>query len=202
MGEEFRQIPGQKSLPAEVPAGGEIMNSESSNPLMNPQTILYPTDYGPTSQAALSSAVELAQQYGSRLIVLHVVETLGPEMVSYGEAEFRPQPESFRKSLWQELHQKVSTIPREIPVEYVLSDGDPTTTILEATDRYHCDFIVMGSHGRTGLNRLLIGSVAEKVVRLAPCPVLVVKPPPKAPRPKAAPKGTDLHPHFLDEKSS
>jgi nucleotide-binding universal stress UspA family protein len=62
-------------------------------------------------------------------------------------------------------------------VEHWIFQGDPATEILAAAEKIKCDLIVMGTHGRTGLGRLLMGSVAEQVVRKAPCPVLTVKTP-------------------------
>jgi nucleotide-binding universal stress UspA family protein len=64
---------------------------------------------------------------------------------------------------------------RETRVQHLLAEGDPATAILRAARDNHCDLIVMGTHGRTGLRRLLMGSVAEQVVRKAPCLVLTVK---------------------------
>jgi nucleotide-binding universal stress UspA family protein len=143
---------------------------------MHLQTILHPTDYSETSAAALDYAATLARDYGSRLLILHAVETLGPENVSYGEAASEPQPESYRRRLWEDLR-KVRPSDPDIPVEYLLSDEDPATAITKTAASRNCDLIVLASHGHHGLRRLLTGSVAERVVREAHCPVLVVKVP-------------------------
>jgi len=138
------------------------------------RTILYPTDFSEPSQEALRYALELAADYGAHLIVLHAVETLGAENVTYGEAVSRPQPESYRQRLWDELHQ-IKRLDARGDVEYVLSEEDPVTAVLHMAKTRACDLIVMGTHGRHGLRRLMEGSVAEEVVRGASCPVLVVK---------------------------
>jgi nucleotide-binding universal stress UspA family protein len=166
---------------------------------MHLQTILHPTDFGEAAEAALRYAVALARDYGARLLILHVVETLGPENVTYGEAVSRPQPETYRQRLWADVHSVHSPDPL-IPLEYVLGEGDPATTIARVARERHCDFIVLGSHGRRGWKRWLEGSVAEKVTRLAPCPVLVVK---HAMTPQLVPPDeTELHPQSLVESHS
>ena len=143
------------------------------------RTILYPTDFSEPAQEALPYAIRLAQDSGACLIILHVVETLGPENVTYGEATSLPQPAAYRDRLRQDLRQ--IPIPDPQPrVEYLLREEDPVTAILRTAAERDCDLIVIGSHGRHGLRRLLEGSVAEQVVRGAACPVLVVKVPEKA----------------------
>jgi nucleotide-binding universal stress UspA family protein len=138
------------------------------------RAILHPTDFSEISQTALSYAAALAHDHGARLVILHAVETLGPENVTYGEAESKRQPEAYRQRLWDDLHQVKPPRP-DVPVEYVLSEEDPVQAIIQTAAERGCDLIVLGSHGRSGLKRLLMGSVAEQVVRKASCPVLVVK---------------------------
>jgi nucleotide-binding universal stress UspA family protein len=161
------------------------------------RTILHPTDYSELSQSAFRYAVELAQVHGARVIVLHVVDTLGPENVSFGEAASQRQPESYRQKLWDELHKLVPP-DSKVPLEYILGEGDPVTAILEAATEHRCDLIVLGSHGRRGLLRWLEGSVAEEVIRRSNCPVLVVKMPAVA-ESSAHEAETALHPHLLSE---
>ena len=162
------------------------------------QRILHPTDFSELSRAALHYASELAHDHGARLYILHVVGTLGPENVTYGEAVSQPQPETYRKRLWEEIHQVKPDRP-DIPVEYILSELGTTEAILQVTVERKCDLIVMGSHGRAGLKRFFMGSVAEEVIRKAPCPVLVVKadsPPPRT----SLDRGTELHPQELTDQ--
>jgi nucleotide-binding universal stress UspA family protein len=163
---------------------------------MKLQTILYPTDFSEPAQRALAFAADLARRYEARLLVLHAVESLGPENVTYGEATTQRQPDSYRQRLWNDLHQVRPADP-QVPVEYLLSEDDPAAAILRTAHERGCDLIVLGSHGRSGWRRLLGGSVAEKVVRQAPCPVLVVKA--TAPADEPAATGTALHPHSLRE---
>jgi nucleotide-binding universal stress UspA family protein len=164
---------------------------------MHLQTILHPADYDGSSDAALRYAVALALDYKARLIVLHSVSTLGPENVSYGEVSSGKQPEMYRQRLWEEIH-RIRSPERDVPMEYILSEGDPVSAILRCAVQRKCDLIVVGSHGRHGMRRLLAGSVAEHVVRLAMCPVLVVKNE-DAGETAAAGEGTELHPRLLSE---
>ncbi len=135
------------------------------------RTILHPTDLSPRSEPAFQLACALASQYAARLIVLHVIEPI----MAYGEVGIVIEPPGGRESLWQELraHRGFGGIQ----VEHRLEEGAPAGVIARVADELGCDLIVMGTHGRQGLSRLLMGSVAERVVRLAPCPVLTVKSP-------------------------
>jgi nucleotide-binding universal stress UspA family protein len=140
------------------------------------ERILLPTDFSAPSQYAFQLACSLARDHGSRVIVLHVVLTLGPEFVPHGEAVSQLEPESHRNRLWAEVSQ-VKPADAAIAVEHQLAEGDPAVEIARAAVAHDCQLIVMGTHGRTGLDRLLVGSVAEQVMRKAHCPVLVVKAP-------------------------
>jgi len=137
------------------------------------KTILHPTDFSEQSGYALSLACALSRDYGARLVLLHVFQM----PVSYaGEGMIPPLGEDLRadeeERLWQ-LH-----VPDEnIRAERQLEEGDPASLICSVADDIKADLIVMGTHGRTGLNRLLMGSVAEQVVRRAECPVLTLTKP-------------------------
>jgi nucleotide-binding universal stress UspA family protein len=143
-----------------------------------PKTILHPTDLSRHSAYALSIACDLARQNNAKLLVLYVVESLGPENVTYGEAVSQLQPAGYRTRLEQYLK---DNIPAEgaLSMYHILSPGDPAREIERVAKENAVDLIVMGTHGHTGLARLLMGSVAEHVVRRAPCPVLTTKIPPE-----------------------
>lgn len=163
---------------------------------MKPTKILHPTAYSSIDDPALHEALALAKQHNANLVLLHVVDTLGPEKITFSEAT-QPQPETYRKRLWDELRH---VLPADTPVhvEFVLSEEDVVTAILRSASEMGCDLIVMGSHGRHGWERWVVRSIAEEVVRKAPCPVLVVKDHPKPPE---LPEydATDLHPGHLTE---
>jgi nucleotide-binding universal stress UspA family protein len=138
-------------------------------------TILHPTDFSPQSTYAFHLAHALARDYGARLILAHVREP--QPFGAYGEFGAMPmEPIETREEMEARLN--AMTIPgTTVAVEHCLVDGVAADQIVHLAQNNRCDLIVMGTHGRTGLGRLLMGSVAEKVVRKAPCPVLTVKTP-------------------------
>jgi nucleotide-binding universal stress UspA family protein len=157
------------------------------------KTILHPTDFSERSDLAFRLACSLARDYGARLIVLHVAE---PDVPVTPAGMLVEQPVINLNILREKLHQLQPADPK-IPVEHRLIVGAAATQILQVAKVAKCDLIVQGTHGRTGLGRLLMGSVAEQVVRKASCPVLTVKTPrPPAPSSKeplavAAGKGAE-----------
>jgi nucleotide-binding universal stress UspA family protein len=128
--------------------------------------ILVPIDWSEASCRAIQVAASLAREHDARLILLYVVPL---PAVMYG-----PPPESYMKHLREELCCIRPSDPRTC-VQHLMAEGDPATAILRTAQENHCDLIVMGTHGRTGLSRLLMGSVAEEVGRKASCPVMTVK---------------------------
>jgi nucleotide-binding universal stress UspA family protein len=142
--------------------------------------ILHPADFSNCSDCAFQIAADLARQNAATLLVLHVVETLGPENVTFGEAASQLEPEGYRQRLETDLRCRAPA-PEGIETRYLLAAGDSAGEIQRVAREHSCDLIVMGTHGRTGLRRLLMGSIAEKVVRQAPCPVLVVRIPVNSP---------------------
>ncbi len=129
--------------------------------------ILHPTDFSELSDAAFQLACALARDHKGRLVVLHVV----PPPQSHGEEVARRQDGGYHHDLWRML-ERVRPEDPAVPVERRLEDGLPAETILRVAREEGADLIVLGTQGRTGLGRLLLGSVAEQVVRQAPCPVL------------------------------
>jgi nucleotide-binding universal stress UspA family protein len=142
--------------------------------MFQPHIILCPTDFSENSTVALRIARDLAQQNQATLIVLHVADTLGPEGLGFVEAETRLQPEGHVADLWRELHQLAPAEP-DLTLRRLLREGDPAQVIEQVVREESCDLVVLGTHGRTGLEHLLMGSIAERIIRRCPCPVLVVK---------------------------
>ena len=137
------------------------------------KTILHPTDFSEPASHARKMAIELARDYGARLILLHVVEP----PVYYGElgASVNASDE-VRQSEREKLAELVE--PKSIVhIEPITVDGMAAQEILRVARERHADLIVVGSHGRSGLGRVLMGSVAEEISRNAPCPVLIVRTP-------------------------
>lgn len=138
---------------------------------MKAQKILYPTDFSEAGRQALAMATSLARDSGATLIVAHVEE---PPMAYGGGEMYYGVDQLDHEELRKSLAAVVPTDPA-VPCVHKLLIGDPAEAILQLAEADHVDLIVMGTHGRTGLTRLLMGSVAEAVVRRAKCPVLTVK---------------------------
>lgn len=134
--------------------------------------ILFPTDFSSASNAGLAHATALARDSGAMLIILHVEEP-APAYVGelyYGMAE--PDHAELKRML-----DKVVPPDTNVRYEHRMFIGDPADVIVETAEKEHTDLIVLGTHGRTGLRRLLMGSVAEAVVRRSSCPVLTFREP-------------------------
>ena len=136
------------------------------------RTILHPTDFSERSQAALHVASSLARDEKARLIILHVL----PAAPAHAEGIVQQEWNAYHDKLWNRL-QRLDVPNSGIELERRLADGEPWQAILRVVQEERCDLIVMGTHGRTGVYRLLMGSVAEQVVRRATCPVLTLKTP-------------------------
>jgi nucleotide-binding universal stress UspA family protein len=140
---------------------------------MQAQKILFPTDFSHCSDAALPVATSLARDTGARLLIAHVEE---PPMAYGGGEMYYGMPDPVTEDLRAMLLRVVPPNP-QVPYEHHLVVGDPAVAISDLAKSEGVDLIVMGTHGRTGLRRLLMGSVAEAIVRRAPCPVFVLKEP-------------------------
>jgi nucleotide-binding universal stress UspA family protein len=138
--------------------------------MTNIKKILAPIDFSAYSRHAFEIAWSLARDYGGSLVLLHVVPPplITPES-GYVLSTLDDTDEALKK-----LRQMQCAGPA-VPVECVGRVGDAATEILDLARAAHCDLIVIGTHGRTGLRRLLMGSVAEQILRNAPCPVLTVR---------------------------
>jgi universal stress protein A len=138
---------------------------------MNIKRILFPTDFSHTGDAALVFATTLAKESNAILVIAHVQET----PLAYGGGEmYYGMPEPNAEELIDMLH-AVKPADPSVPCDYRLVTGDPADAIVTLAEDDDIDLIVLGSHGRTGITRLLMGSVAEAIVRKAHCPVLVYK---------------------------
>ena len=138
---------------------------------MAERKILFPTDFSHTGDAALDFATSQARERGAKLLIVHVEEP----PAAYGGGEmYYGMPDPATEDLQRMLTAIVPT-DRSVPCEHRLVTGDPATAIQQLAQDEGVELIVMGTHGRTGLLRLLMGSVAEAVVRRASCPVLVYK---------------------------
>lgn len=148
---------------------------------MHNKKILFPTDFSTCSDAGIEQATVLAREAGATLLFVHVEE---PPLI-YGDGEmYYGAIEPDHEALTKMLKALVPTDP-SVPCEHRLLRGDPARSIVELAEQERCDLIIMGTHGRTGMTRLVMGSVAEGVMRRAKCPVLTYKQRRAAPAKKA-----------------
>lgn len=140
------------------------------------QTILHPTDFSEPADYAFRLACSLARDHQARLVIVHVAN---PGYAYVGVAIPEPplvQNEEDREETLDKL-QTMKDTHRDIEIECYLAEGSAEDGILQAAKECSAGLIVMGTHGHTGFGRLLMGSVAESIVRKAPCSVLTVKTP-------------------------
>ncbi|HEY3820262.1 MAG TPA: universal stress protein [Polyangiaceae bacterium] len=142
--------------------------------------ILVAHDFSDTAECALDFALGLAEKLGARVTIVHAYEI---EMYGYGESMVLTQSllddvaRASRKAL-EGLVARARARATGVDVSYELRMGSPRTEIVDFAAEAKVDLIVIGTHGRRGVPRALLGSVAESVVRSAPCPVLTVHGPP------------------------
>jgi nucleotide-binding universal stress UspA family protein len=127
--------------------------------------ILVPIDWSELSRSAVQLASSLAAEYDAELTLLYALPL---PAVMYG-----PPPESYLNHLLEELCQIRPN--STVRIRHLVAEGDPGAAIVSAARETNCDLIVLGTHGRTGLNRFLRPSVAEEVLRKAPCLVMTVR---------------------------
>ncbi|NKB70645.1 MAG: universal stress protein [Candidatus Latescibacteria bacterium] len=143
------------------------------------EKILVPTDLSEHARYALPYAVELARMYGAELHLVHVVEPVwGASYALYAEfpgpvADNLDQVKADQAKAVAELAAEI----KDVAVQTRVLAGPPLVQIVRYARDHEIDLIVLATHGRTGLSHALIGSVAEKVVQMAPCPTLTVKHP-------------------------
>jgi len=148
-----------------------LRSAEPSRQDKEIRVILHPTDFSVSSEAPLRVARSLARDHGARLIILHVsaLEILTDETPD-------AQDDSrLDRDILEQVRERVEGPDLKYPVETMLRRGFAPEMILDVAEEVQADLIVMGTHGRTGLSRALMGSVAEAVVPKASCPVMVLK---------------------------
>ena len=144
------------------------------------RNILVPIDFDETSDHALKTATALAANLGASITVLHTVE-IPPYAYAYFGAALPPPDmlSSLEAAARKSLDQKLETAPRDRAFgQAILTTGVPWRQIIAGIEELKADLVVMGTHARRGVERMLLGSVTEKIVRASSVPVLTVPPPP------------------------
>lgn len=132
------------------------------------KTILAPTDFSELSANGVRYACQLATETGAELIIFNVVVLDESNRVDKREVE------QHKKRLGEFVAEKVADAGAGLKMRQIVEGGQPFGAIVDCAEKEGVDLIVMSSHGRSGLSRMLIGSVTDKILRGAPCPVLVV----------------------------
>lgn len=147
---------------------------------MQLRTILVPTDFSQSAQQALTWALEMAVRWDARVVLLHALppwdDPVRMKEAGVSPADFEASLRADAEAQAQEL--LAQTDQQGVTIQTCILVGLPNTTICHVAEQEQADLIIMGSHGRTGLAHVFLGSVAENTVRYAPCPVLVVRPEP------------------------
>lgn len=141
--------------------------------------ILVPIDFSEYSKPAISFSKDLAKIFNSELILVHVVEPiLYPPDFSMGQVALPPLTIDVDSAAKEELERLIKNeIGDEFKASSIIRTGKPFVEIVDAAIELDIDLIVISSHGRTGVEHILFGSTADKVVQKAPCPVLTVRDP-------------------------
>ena len=140
------------------------------------ELILVPIDFSDQAHAVIEWATHMAEEHSSKILLLHVYHL----PVEFQQLEGAYLPPDFWSNVKQEAEQQLASHCQQIrkhdvEVEALVREGYPATIIVEEAESHESDLIVIGTHGHTGLKHLLLGSIAERVVQKAPCPVLTVK---------------------------
>src|SRR5579872_6443414 len=140
---------------------------------VEPKKIMLATDFSPASEAALTYALTIARHYGSEIFVAHVISPGIAERIAPDAApDTSPEARRFAKLNME----RYLSAGREwgVSCHPLMGEGGVWDVLQDMIRQNHVDLIVMGTHGRRGLRKLVLGSVAEEVFRKAPCPVLTV----------------------------
>lgn len=141
--------------------------------------ILIPVDFSDYSKSALKFAIDFAKIFNAKLYLVYVIEPMiYPTDFSIGQVAIPAVESDITTRAEEELKDLVKQeVPPELESEIIIKSGKPFIEIIETASEMDCDLIIIATHGHTGVEHLLFGSTAEKVVRKAPCPVLSLREP-------------------------
>jgi nucleotide-binding universal stress UspA family protein len=143
--------------------------------MLSIKKILVPTDFSTCAGDALRMGIELARKFGASVTVLHVYQI---PMYPLAEGTYIAGPQitaELVRDITESLEKVKNEFKGDVPIDTRMAEGVPYVEIAHTARDGHYDLIVIGTHGRTGVRHMLLGSVAERVVRTAPCPVLTTR---------------------------
>lgn len=146
--------------------------------MKNVEKILFATDFSEASKYACKYAIGMAKQFDAKLLVLHVINELDFPLVGlfpdhYVKAHIKETAAGFSKMMTEFCSRNFKEFKN---FESLILTGIPFKTIINKAESEDVSFIVVGTHGRTGIEHVLVGSTAEKIVRMSKCPVMTVRP--------------------------
>ncbi len=171
----FHFLPAKEIIQRSRRRGGEIMAQIKK--------ILFATDFSDNSKYALTYAISFAKQYDAMLYILHVIQQPSYPLGMYAEISFDAM-DKFSRNISEAVEREMKAMREKdlqdlTKYECLVLQGTPFLEILRTAEEKEADLVIVGTQGRTGLDHVLFGSTAEKVVRRAPCPVLSVRLPGK-----------------------
>lgn len=166
--------------PAAAAAPVQIAKAPPHHPVvrLSISHILVPIDFSVHSRNALKYAVPLAEEFSASLHLVYVVEpTIYPADLGFGQVVLPGVEDELRQKAADELQELIEKeIGSDIPTTATVRTGSPHQEILDEADEQHVDLIVVASHGHSGVEQILFGSTADRIVHNAKCPVLTVRP--------------------------
>lgn len=142
---------------------------------INIKKILCPTDFSPSSEYAMQYALSIAERHGATVELLHITEP--STYANDALQEDDKLSETFKEHLYNRLHDISLSADSTVPIKTNVITGIAYAEIVNRAKTWPADLIVIGTHGRTGMKHMLIGSVAEKIIRISSCPVCTVRHP-------------------------
>jgi nucleotide-binding universal stress UspA family protein len=171
-----RNVRAKKTAPAKKKSRSKSVAKPPSTAIAL-RKILVPIDFSEYSKKALHYAIPFARQFNAKILLLYVVEpTIYPADFSFGQIGMPNVENELRVKGEQELHELITNeIKGTVAAEALVKIGLPFVEVVSYAKDEGVDLIIVATHGHTGVEHILFGSTAEKIVRKAPCPVLVVR---------------------------
>jgi universal stress protein A len=138
--------------------------------------VLVPIDFSENSKKALRYAIPLAEQFGASITLINIIEpTVFPSDFGFGQMSFPDVEQELVKKAEDELREIGTSVTTKTKIRTVVKSGIPFVEVTNFASEENVDLIIVATHGRTGVEHILFGSTAEKIIRKAPCPALVVR---------------------------
>ncbi len=171
---KFKSSPKTGNLVVELEPGNTRLIADLNGPISELKKLLVPIDFSDCSKHALKYGIAFAKQFKGEITLLSVIADT-PTSFEYGNAEFASLQDARRKHYEKELKKVADTQLKNIPHKLMVTIGKPFEEIVSAAKTLDTDLIIISTHGHMGFTRVELGSTAERVIRYATCPVLVVR---------------------------